>query len=83
MTLPLWAWLLNALFAVAGLLAAGYTMAVRFMHELQVHDLRLEAHRLRAIYEERLDALRRGEVTLESASVPAEDESPGRTRHAA
>lgn len=40
-------------------LAVLHTAAVRYLHEVHVHELRVEANRLRAEYQRRLDALRR------------------------
>lgn len=67
MGLPVWALVLNGVIAAAGLLGIAYALAVRFLHELQVHDLRLEVHRLRAEYEARMDAIRRGQVVTVEA----------------
>ncbi|HVZ94647.1 MAG TPA: hypothetical protein VG797_09060 [Phycisphaerales bacterium] len=70
--LPIWAFVINAALAGMGLLCAAYTFAVRFLHEIQVHDLKLEAHRLRAEYVKRVESMRYGEAELESIGGPAE-----------
>lgn len=62
MGLPVWALVLNGVIAAAGLLGIAYALAVRFLHEIQVHDLKLEVHRLRAEYEARMEAIRRGQI---------------------
>ncbi len=60
-------------FAVFAILHAA---AVRYLHEVHIHDLRVEAHRLRADYARRLEALRRG------AALNVEIVSPGLARGA-
>lgn len=62
MGLPLWAWMINGVVAALGVLAVLYVGCLRFLYEAQLTELLVEAHRLRAQYQERLDAIRRGEV---------------------
>jgi len=51
--------LATGVIAAVAVFAILHAVAVRFLHEVHVHDLRVEAHRLRRDYNKRLEALRR------------------------
>lgn len=60
--------------AVAGVGAFLYTLAARIAWEIGLHDLRVEAHRLRVEYAKRLAALRGGDVELSEINVDVLDD---------
>lgn len=45
--------------------AALYVLAARFLYEVALHDLKLEATRLREEYARRLEALRKGAIEVD------------------
>jgi hypothetical protein len=74
--MPIGQWI-NLLFigcAVAGVGAFLYTLAARIAWEIGLHDLRVEAHRLRAEYAKRIAALQGGDVELSDINVDILDD---------
>lgn len=63
-----WVNLLLLLCAAAGIGAFLYTLAARIAWEIGLHELRVEAHRLRVDYARRLARLR-GESTVDVSEI--------------
>lgn len=61
---------LTLLVSGLGLLGVAYIAASRLLQELSLHDLRVEAYRLRAEYQRRLEEIKKGQSEQVELLVP-------------